>query len=317
MHPPGPLRRRARDVARAARAQTGARSPRVHRPRPRAPVARGRPRRARRAGPRTSAPGSPPAAAPAPRPGSTRGIVTSSSRPLRSPSGSDGSLERSRSRRTSVSRTAPSASATPCNRSRSDPPQSGSSTSRNVRSAERTRRVATLAWWTASGSSPRRTPASWLSSRTTDVASSRRTTSATVACSSSSATSTSGGDAARGPSARTSFGTLSRGPAPARSSRSIRISESVVIGLRVELDLQLPEPARHAASVHHRDLIVGHHGQPPARVVADLDASADGLQPSDGRQLLPTDVGADKVGGGRRQLPRVVALEVHLGADEL
>jgi hypothetical protein len=91
----------------------------------------------------------------------------------------------------------------------------------------------------------------------------------------------------------------------------------VVLGLRVELDLQLPEPARHAASVHHRDLIVGHHGQPPARVVTDLDASANGVQPGHGRQLLPTDVGAEKVGGGRRQLPRVVTFEVHLGPDEL
>jgi hypothetical protein len=90
-----------------------------------------------------------------------------------------------------------------------------------------------------------------------------------------------------------------------------------VVGLRVELDLQLPEPGRHTAAVHHRHLVVGHHGQPVAVVVIDLDASTDGLQPGHGRQFLPTDVGAEEVGGGRRKLPRVVAFEVHLRADEL
>src|SRR4029453_18393044 len=49
----------------------------------------------------------------------------------------------------------------------------------------------------------------------------------------------------------------------------------------------------------------------------DLHAPADRLQPSDRRELLVADVGPQQVGGRRRQLPRIVALEVHLGADEL
>ena len=103
-----------------------------------------------------------------------------------------------------------------------------SSTPRKVRRSERKRRVATLAWWTLSGSVPRRTPGSLTSSRSVDVAIAACTTSAGVdAKSSGGGAVTSGGSAARGPSARTIFGTGSGEPAPAARSRATSAGSSV------------------------------------------------------------------------------------------
>ena len=94
--------------------------------------------------------------------------------------GSSSALSTSRSSRTSASRTRPSCSPSQRSSARSDSLHSESSTGRNVRRSERSRRVATRAWWTPSRSSPRRTAASLSTSLAVDLVIAAPTTSASV-----------------------------------------------------------------------------------------------------------------------------------------
>ncbi len=147
---------------------------------------------------------------------------------------------------------------TPRSRSRSEAAHSGSSTSRNVRSAERTRRVATLAWCTLFGSSPAepRRHGGAAAPPTSRAPVGRRRLRRRAR-------------RARAPRGRA--GPRRAGRAHARAWARCRRGRrrpaepldedlrELLICLGVELDLQLPEPARDAPSVHHRHLIVGHH----------------------------------------------------------
>ena len=118
---------------------------------------------------------------------------------------------RSSSISTSVSRTAPSSAASHRSSSRRLATQSGSSSDRNVRRSERSRRVATRAWCTCSGSSPRRTPGSWATRRCDRAgdASLRTTSAAALSC-------------VTGPGGRRRAARARGGRAPARSSASDR-----------------------------------------------------------------------------------------------
>ena len=86
---------------------------------------------------------------------------------------------------------------------RDDHPSSRSG--RNVRRSERSRRVATRAWWTPSGSRSSRTIGSWRMRRMTDSAIARRTASPAVASVPRSATAISGVSGVAGASARMYF----------------------------------------------------------------------------------------------------------------
>ena len=168
--------------------------------------------------------------------------------------------------------------------SRSASSHSGTSSERNVRRSERSRRVATRAWCTCSGSSPRRTPGSWASrrahrrrdrrvhdvarrrSRRDEVVRRRRRRVARRA---------------RIPSARTIFGRRVGRPGAGRlQPRDERVGE---LDRRVlaELDLELAEAGGDPPAVEHRHLVVDDLGDLLAAAVDELDAPAPGLQARD------------------------------------
>ena len=104
---------------------------------------------------------------------------------------------------------------------------SGSSSGPNVRRFDRSVRIATRAWCTASGSPPVRTIGSWRSRCATDCARTLRITSLAAAPGSTGRGDTSGGSIARGPRARTCFGVGSGAPAPAPRRRLTSGSSAV------------------------------------------------------------------------------------------
>ena len=141
---------------------------------------------------------------------------------MASAGGSSAACLRSRSLSTSASRTSPSSAAIHFSSFRSAATHSSSSRRRKVRRSDRSRRVATRAWCTSSGSSPRRTPGSWRMSRFTPLATVACTSSVNVASGWTAPTRSamSGGSVARPPRARTILETGSGSPAPAKRSRS-------------------------------------------------------------------------------------------------
>ena len=119
-------------------------------------------------------------------------------------------------------------------------PTSRSTSGRNVRRSERSRRVATRAWWTPSGSTSSRTTGSCRIRRITESAIARRTTSPAVASAPRSATAISG---------RSGWATRARGctsrsgrARPRRPGAAVRRARRGARGhLLADLDLELAE----------------------------------------------------------------------------
>ena len=85
---------------------------------------------------------------------------------------------------------------------------------------------------------------------------------------------TSGGSAARGPSARTIFGTGSGWPAPAARSRARSAGSERLGRVLFELDLELAEARREADAVEHGDLVVDDFADLRTLLVAQHHARA-------------------------------------------
>ena len=194
----------------------------------------------------------------------------------------------SRSSRTSVSRTAPRSCPSHCSSARSATSQSGSTTAPNVRRSDRSRRVATRAWWTPSGSIPIRTAGSRAINRAAEVA-------------------TAAGDFERRRRGRVSVAPRDRGDrgragrAPARSSGSAPVrprprpaaapwwTRPVRPGEIGGFHLELAEAGGEARAVEHRDLVVDHLGELRAVAVAHHEAVADRVEPGGEHQRLAPD----------------------------
>ncbi len=146
--------------------------------------------------------------------------LTSTLPPRRSGSSSVATSACRRSRSTSASRTLPSAAPSHLSSSRNVRTVSWLSSGRNVRRLDRRRRVATRAWCTASGSSPRRTPGSCSTRRVKLTATAAATTVASDDRLLRGGTARSGGSHAAGPRARITFGCGGAGRAPAARSLS-------------------------------------------------------------------------------------------------
>src|SRR4029453_16271516 len=243
----------------------------------------------------------------------------SSRRPaLASSAGRASRCPENRSSSTSVSLTSPSRSASHLRSSRSRSVHPGSSSSEKVRRVERIRRVATLAWCTASGSSPVRTPASCRNRRRVPAARSWRSSASTLAPASTSGSTTSGPSARPGPPrARRYLGVGSGAPAPAPPPPRPPppLPGQAGVGRLVQLDLELAEAGHDAAPVHHLDLVVDHLGEPRPARVAQLHRAAQGAHPYRRRQLGGADERPDQ-GEGLGRRPAAVAGEDVLGPDE-
>ncbi len=144
----------------------------------------------------------------------------------------------------------------------------GSTSERNVRRSERSRRVATRAWCTPSGSTSRRTTGSCRIKRMTESAIARRTTSPADASLPRSETGTSGVSGACAASARMYFAVCSGEPAPACRRRSTSGIEERRRHLVADLHLELAEARRRAPVVEHGHRVVDDPAdEPSARVV--------------------------------------------------
>ena len=225
-------------------------------------------------------------------------------------SGSSAAFARSSSSSTSVSRTAPSSSPSHLSSSRSASSHSGTSSGRNVRRSERSRRVATRAWCTPSGSSPSRTPGSWREQpddrggdrAPDDVA-------GAVGARPRSATATSGGAgrAARGRGRSSASGRARRRPRPrsrATSGRPARPARPRAISTSSSRNRGAMRPA-----VEHRHLVVDDLGDRLAAPRRELDPAPARLQARDACDRRGADPGAHEVDGGRRAACRGVAGE--------
>ena len=223
-----------------------------------------------------------------------------------------------------MSRTSPRASANHDSSPRRGTAQPGRSSGANARRSDRRRRVPTLAWCTASGSRPARTPPSLATTRRTERASPARSTSRALGSSPSSGTSTSPGSDARGPRTRATLERWPPGRAPAATNRSTTAATTsggrgatrpgLVIGPR--LHLELPEAHGQVVLVVGRHLVVDHLGKERAvgggevgRPPLGLDAGHGGQDGAAApRRQLVEDGGGDGLGtalvGGLRAAHR-------------
>ena len=193
---------------------------------------------------------------------------------------------------------------------------SGSRSDSKVCRSERSRRAPTRAWWTSSGSSPMRTPASWRRMRMTEAAMAARTTSPAVASSPGFSSTSSARSLARAPRARTTLGMGSTAPAPACVQGGDDGLEERRAGARLQLDLELPEAAGQPPPLVDRHLVVDHLGQAQALGVEQLDAPAAGAQAGRRHQRRAAGVGPHQVGHVGRHGGRRLALERELAAHE-
>ncbi len=191
-----------------------------------------------------------------------------------------------------------------------------SRTGPKVRRSERSRRVATRAWCTASGSLPSRTPGSLPISRGVEVAIAAWTTSAGVDAKSSGRGGTrSGGSAARGPSARTILGTGSGCPAPAARSRATSAATSVG---GADCSSSTSSSRNRAASRHpveHRHFVVDDLADRRTLFVAEHDAVPHRVESCNRSQRRAVDEREHEVDGGSGWFARL-AVDMQLVAGE-
>ena len=173
--------------------------------------------------------------------------------------------------RTSPSRTSPRAPATQRSSSRAVLTQDWSSMVRNVRMSDLSRRVATRAWWTASGSAPMRTPGSCRMRRSTPAAMAARTTSPATGLAGRGQASTSGGPRAASPMTRTALGRAR----PLATSAPASFRTRTTAGSR-----RLGAPSRSSTSISRKAEVVCE----PWRAVTSSSSTSATSRPSPSRR---------------------------------